>query len=94
MKLEELQKKITNVIYGNFTYSISNLIKIFDNADPERMKEAINDKVIIGDDYINIKVEINLLAYGLKLLNDLEIPVESRAAAIENLARKYSNIDD
>ena len=81
------------VIYKNFNYEIKSLKETFNTDDPETMKKVLQKNIIVGDDFINIIIDVNSLAYGLKLLDDLNIPLFLRNLTIENIVSMYKDID-
>ena len=95
--LVRFQKNVVKAIYKNFDYEIKSLIKTFNTSDLEKMKIALKDwkeDVLVNNDYINILIDINSLAYGLKLLDDIGILLMLRNSDTEKKAREYSKIDE
>ena len=91
-KIRDYQKVIVKTLYENLIDSMASLEETFATNNLKTMKKYLKERIIVGDDLLNVKVDINAIATGLKLLKDLKIPLDLRRADIENKANMYSNL--
>lgn len=91
-ELEDFQKMLTTRIYLNLGEEHGHIFSNCGSCDPKEVKKKLN--YFDGRDLYNLKVDLQLIALQLKLLDDMKISMDFRDEAIEDKARELAELTD